>query len=172
MTTQNTRAVEIDTAFIKELPYLDEHLSIATKRTIDRVTKWIRGEIVKSLSTELNLKISTSKRRFRAYSKGKRAKLWLGLDGLNLHYFGIPVQDDTGVSLNGDHHKSAFIDPMRSSDLLVWRRTGKKRLPIEPVKKDITAQAKQLLTQYTPRISKKFREIFDEEIEHAITRLL
>ena len=167
-----SETIEIDTEFLGKLDYLDRDIDVAVKKTIKRVTRWIRSEIVKRVGEQLGLSVSSSKHRFKAYSRRGRSKLWLGLDDIDLHYFGDPYQDESGVSSQNRHIKSAFIDPMHSSKLLVWRRTTKKRLPIERIKNDISVKTVATLKKLEPMINDKFKSIFEQEIENAITRLL
>ncbi len=82
---------------------------------------------------------------------------------------GKPIQNRLGVRVGEHFYEGAFISPMDSDELLVWRRRGKSRTDIEMVKLDIADDVDEIVENYLPDINRKFEEFFHREFRHVLS---
>lgn len=164
----NTR-MEIDTAFIERLSYLPEEIAKAARRALAKTNMWLRNITRIELGYELAMDSKALRTRFRVYRKGYTSKLWVGVNEIEVHQLGTPKQTAKGVQVGKHFFDKAFISPMNSDELLVWRRTGQSRSVIERVTLDIAEEAEEIIGSYLTELNKKFKEHFDREFQFVLS---
>ncbi|CAG9001776.1 MAG: hypothetical protein CENE_03803 [Candidatus Celerinatantimonas neptuna] len=165
----NTEMV-IDTGFLKNLSHLPDELAKAARRTAQKTNRWLRAITMAELGFELSINSRAMNTRFRVYNQaGKTTKLWIGIRDIGVHRFGTPVQTAQGVEVGDHFFPHAFINPMQSHELLVWRRRSRVRSDIELVTLDIADESEAIVARYVPQVNRKFRELFDREFQHVLS---
>lgn len=160
----------IDTDFIQTLAQYPKLISQAARKALGKTNTWLRVSTAVELGYELKIDAKSMKSRFRVYKSGHTTRLWIGINDIAVHRLGKPVQKANGVQVGEHFFEKAFISPMDSDELLVWRRTGKQRSQIEMVKLDITDEAEEIIGSYAPEINRKFREYFHVEFQRLLSR--
>ncbi|OOF25052.1 phage tail protein [Salinivibrio proteolyticus] len=155
----------VDTDFIKRLPNLPSDVQKAAQIAVRKTNQWFRHITMTELGYELAIDNKAALRsRFKVYRQGGvRARLWVGIRDIGVHRLGKPVQQKEGVAVGERFFEKAFISPMNSSELLVFRRTGKHRSQIEMVQLDIADEAEEIIGSYQADLNRKFEEIFTRE---------
>ncbi|MFD2177857.1 phage tail protein [Veronia pacifica] len=161
----------VDTDFLNKLNALPDDIAKAAHRAVKRTNEWFRAVTMAELGYSLEIDQKTALRtRFRVYNRrGSRARLWVGIRDIGVHRLGAPKQLKDGVAVGKQFFKQAFISPMNSSELLVWRRTGKSRKSIRLVTLEIAGEAEDIIGTYQIELNRKFQEYFSREF-HALYR--
>ncbi|MFM2477373.1 phage tail protein [Celerinatantimonas sp. MCCC 1A17872] len=160
----------IDTAFLNAFEHLPNELAKAVRRSAQLTNRWLRAITMAELGVELQISSKAINTRFRSYGRGGQStKLWIGIRDVGVHRLGRPVQTAHGVEVGNHFFPGAFINPMQSSDLLVWRRRSKVRTDIEMVRLDISDEAQAIVAAYLPQVNRKFRELFHREFRHVLS---
>lgn len=133
---------EIDSASLNQLALNvaathDEALK-ALRSTMNKMAAWMRTRSVQGLSKSLQIQQKIIRRRLKAVKfkmtpEGGVAKIWYGENPISLIYLGAR-QTGTGVIADGGRFvPGAFIAKGRgrSGSMQVYKRVGKKRLPLE-----------------------------------------
>ena len=160
----------IDTDFIQTLAQYPKLISQAARKALTKTNNWLRIATMAELGYELRIDSKAMKSRFRVYKSGHTTRLWIGINDIAVHRLGTPQQKANGVQVGEHFFEKAFISPMDSDELLVWRRTGKQRSQIEMVKLDVSDEAEEIIGSYAPEINRKFREYFHVEFQRALSR--
>lgn len=145
-------------------------LETAAHRALVKVGQWLQTHSLRELGQELGVKQEPLKKRFRVYPKRQKGQVtfWVGLDPIGIHRLGTPTVTSKGVKVNRKEYDKAFINPMKSSQLTVYKRRGRERLPIDQVKEDIDQQAMAVLERWESRVFTRFKEIFDQEAKAIV----
>ncbi|WP_417883574.1 phage tail protein [Vibrio rumoiensis] len=162
--------MEIDTEFIQKLAQFPKLISQSARKALSKTNTWLRSATMVELGYELRIDKKAMNSRFRVYKSGHTTRLWIGINDIAVHRLGKPVQKANGVQVGDHFFEKAFISPMNSDELLVWRRTGKQRSQIEMVKLDVSDEAEEIIGSYAPEINRKFREYFHVEFQRALSR--
>ena len=168
MSGLNSR-IDIDTAFLQKLGHLPDEISKAARRAVSKTNLWLRTTTRAELGYELSIDSKAMNTRFRVYKKGNTSKLWVGVREIGVHLIGAPKQTKDGVQVGGRFFEKAFISPMNSGELLVWRRNGKAKSNIELVKLDYADEAEEIIGSYTHELNHKFKEFFDREFKRILS---
>lgn len=144
-------------------------LDLAAARALRKTAQWLRTHSSREIARELRIAQSPIRHRFDIFSQStaKEVKLWVGLRPLSVHYLGTPKQTPTGVSVGHRGYENAFISPMKTKHLLVWRRKGRERLPLEKVVEDWASEGVTALEKWEKRAEQRFVEIFEQEARHV-----
>lgn len=161
--------IDIDESVLDKLASMPEEVNKAAKRAMRLTSNWLRVVTMTELGQELAIDTKQMKTRFKVYQKGMSAKLWIGVDAVAVHRIGHPIQTANGVQVGNRHFDHAFINPMNSDQLLVWRRTGKVRTDIELVSLDFKSEVDEILGSYGSDISRKFKEYFNNEFNFSLS---
>ena len=155
----------LDTDFINRLTHLPDDIHKAAMRALDRTNHWLRAVSMAELGYALEIdKKSALRTRFKSYKKGAgKSLLWVGIRKIGVHRLGTPKKKGKGVQVGTHFFDKAFIAPMNSSELLVFRRTGKSRKSLEMVTLDISSEAEEIIGSYQADLNKKFEEFFSRE---------
>ncbi|RON16046.1 hypothetical protein [Pseudomonas frederiksbergensis] len=144
-------------------------LDLAAARALRKTAQWLRTHSSREIAKELRIAQSPIRHRFDIFSQStaKEVKLWVGLRPLSVHYLGTPKQTPTGVSVGHRAYEDAFISPMKTKHLLVWRRKGRERLPLEKVVEDWASEGVTALEKWEKRAEQRFVELFEQEARHV-----
>ncbi|HIF9067541.1 TPA: phage tail protein [Photobacterium damselae] len=168
MTSLNSNMV-LDTRFLERLSHLPDELSKAVKRSLVKTNQWLRAVSMADLGYELTIDSKAMATRFRVYKSGATSKLWVGVRKIGVHRLGSPVQTDSGVKVAGHFFPHAFIAPMDSDKLLVFRRQNKARKSIQMVTLDISQESEEIIDSYLPDLNRKFEEFFHREFNYILS---
>lgn len=169
MTGLNSEMV-LDTEFLKPLASLPDELAKAARRTAQKTNRWLRAITMAELGFELSISSRAISKRFRVYGRaGRTTKLWIGIRDIGVHRLGTPQQTSRGVEVGEHFFPGAFINPMDSDALLVWRRRSRVRTDIEMVRLDISEETESIVAQYLPQVNRKFRELFNHEFQDVLS---
>lgn len=166
--TSNKRAL-LDTEFLKRFAAFEKEVPRAVNRAATLTNRWLRAVTMAELGYELNIDNKALRSRFRHYKNGRISKLWIGLNEIGVHRMGKPTQNKRGVRVGSQFYEGAFISPMESDELLVFRRTGKHRSSIKMVTIDISDEAESIVNNYLPDINRKFEEFFHREFRTVLS---
>ena len=168
MTSLNSNMV-LDTRFLARLSYLPDELAKAAKQAMIKTNRWLRAASMADLGYELNIDANAMTTRFKTYKSGGMSKLWVGVRSLGVHRLGTPVQNGKGVQVGSHFYDGAFISPMDSDQLLVFRRENKGRKSIKLVTIDISEEAEEIIDSYLPDLNRKFEEFFHREFQFILS---
>lgn len=168
MTSLNSKMV-LDTRFLTRLSYLPDELAKAAKQAVIKTNRWLRAASMADLGYELKIDAKAMTTRFRIYKNGGTSKLWVGVRNLGVHRIGTPVQNVKGVQVGGRFYEGAFISPMNSDQLLVFRRKSKARKSIALVTIEIGEEADAIIDSYLPDLNRKFEEFFHREYKFILS---
>ncbi|MCD9498571.1 phage tail protein [Photobacterium carnosum] len=168
MTSLNSN-MELDTRFLARLSYLPDELAKAAKQAMIKTNRWLRAASMADLGYELSIDAKAMTTRFRTYKNGGMSKLWVGVRSLGVHRLGTPVQNGKGVQVGSHFYDGAFISPMDSDQLLVFRRENKGRKSIKLVTIDISEEAEEIIDSYLPDLNRKFEEFFHREFQFILS---
>lgn len=149
-----------------------KELDLASDRALRKTAKWLRTHSAREIGRELRIVQRPIRSRFHVYPiRGQQeTKLWIGLEPLSVHYLGDPRQTPEGVKVGRRDYPHAFVDPMKSSSPMVWRRKGRERLPVEKVTLGIEDVAMPAIERWERRATARFIEIFEQEARHVLSR--
>lgn len=157
--------MHLDTDFINRLTHLPDDIHKTAMRALDRTNHWLRNVTMAELGYALEIdKKSALRTRFKSYKKGAgKSVLWVGIRKIAVNRLGTPKKKRDGVQVGTHFFDKAFIAPLNSSELLVFRRTGKSRKSLEMVTLDISSEAEEIIGSYQSELNKKFEEFFSRE---------
>ncbi len=159
----------LETEFIRHYEAFEKEIPKAEMRAVLLTSRWLRAVSMAELGYELKIAKRSLRTRFRVYKNGRMSKVWIGVRDIGVHRMGKPVQNRLGVRVGEHFYEGAFISPMDSDELLVWRRRGKSRTDIEMVKLDIADDVDEIVENYLPDINRKFEEFFHREFRHVLS---
>ncbi|BDR34304.1 hypothetical protein PDY_13520 [Photobacterium damselae subsp. damselae] len=168
MTSLNSNMV-LDTDFLERLTYLPDELSKAAKQALVKTNQWLRAVSMADLGYELMIDSKAMSIRFRTYKNGRKSKLWVGVRSISVHRLGTPVQRGNGVQVGDRFYEHAFISPMDSDQLLVFRRENKNRHSIKAVTLEIGDETEEIIDSYLPDLNRKFEEFFHREFNYILS---
>ncbi|WP_163833377.1 hypothetical protein [Spartinivicinus ruber] len=162
-----------------------KQLEKAANRAAVKACQWLRTHSAREIGQTLNIKRSVLKQRMKIYPRYRegQVKFWVGLNRIGAHRLGNPTVAKQGVKVGRRYYAGAFIEPMRSDQLLVFKRKPearyaqgrdsqgrlrRHRLPIELVSETIEAPALDIIQQWERRVLHRFQELLDHEVEALI----
>lgn len=138
----------------------NEELNRAANRVIRQTIDWTKKEALKEVSSQSNVqqKILRTRIKTRTNTIKKEGRLWLGTYRVSLIRLNAK-QNTKGVKAGtrgAIFVKSAFLAPIKNSQLFthqVFKRVGKKRLPIEKQVHDYSKPAMNIRDRIMPNIN-------------------
>ncbi|MCW6036820.1 phage tail protein [Spirulina subsalsa FACHB-351] len=148
-----------------------KQLELAVGRALRKTGQWLRTHSVRELGRELGITQAPLRQRFKLYPRVEdgQVKVWVGLRPISVHYLGSPAQTVTGVRVGRQSYDGAFVNPMRSRHMLVWRRKGRERLPIERVTQEIAELGEAVVQRWETRVEARFIELFEQEVRYVLS---
>ncbi len=161
---------QVDNA-AKYLSGLESRLDIVSGRALKKVAKWLAVHSLREIGKELEIKQQPLKRRFKVYPGGdKEVKLWVGIFPIAVHHLGSVKKTPDGVRVGRRRYGGAFMASAGGGSEMVWRRKGRERLPVERVTEDISDPVRDALQRWESRVSKKFADILQHEINFELNK--
>lgn len=171
---------------VEDERWLDKKFVYACANRALRVAqRWMSKESIRRLGQELRIRSSAGRRRVRTGKVTNNATtVWFGLRPLNLAYVRDFEQVPKGVLSGNSFYRGAFVQSMKGSPLLIWRRTRerptrpkprrkplpkgqrrpRKSPPVETIREDIELEASTIITQLEIEIQDVFKEAFLHEL--------
>lgn len=148
-----------------------KQLDTAVARALRGAGQWLRTHSVRELGKELGIVQRPLRQRFKMFSRVENGevKVWVGLSPMSVHYLGNPRQTVSGVSVGRKSYDGAFVNPMRSRQVMVWRRKGRERLPIERVTEEIAELGEAVVHRWERRVEARFIELFEQEARYVLS---
>lgn len=147
----------------------NRELNAASNRAIRKTITWIKSKTLKEVSTQSGVQQKVLKDRARTSvdTSKKEGKFWFGVWRVSLARLN-PKQTKKGVKagLRGSiYREGAFLAPLKNSTLFkyqVFKRAGKKRLPIIKQVYDFRVSADTIKNKIMPQVpgevTKKLRQ--------------
>lgn len=138
----------------------NEELNRAANRSIRQTINWAKTVALKDVSSQSNIQQKILKTRTKTSTNPtkKEGRLWLGTYRVSLIRLNAK-QNKKGVKAGtrgAIFVKSAFLAPIKNSQLFthqVFKRVGKKRLPIEKQVQNYSAEAMNIRDRIMPNIN-------------------
>jgi hypothetical protein len=151
----------------------------ALRSAIRTTTTWAEKETDRRLAAETEIPLSVF-RRFRvkkrifggsaasAFGAGGKVEsglVWSGYNPIKARFAGPMSQDDSGATAGAYYFGGAFIARMPNGLAAIFKRAGKKRLPINEQKVNIPqaeAVAEAVASEAQQELLRRFRARFSE----------
>lgn len=155
-----------------DLQATDKEVRQALRSTLGKMSRWLRTQSARGLSSELDIKQKAIRKRlksFRVRQKGNQTEVtvWYGLNPID--YMDLsPRQTKAGVSAGRRRVSGAFIANGRGGPRKVFKRRGAARLPIEKQVVEIRDQANVYIEDDllgTLAFDEQFLSTFEHELE-------
>lgn len=144
-------------------------------RTIRKTSNWIKTASVREISkrTDIAQKILRGRAKSKIYVNKMQGEFTFGIYRVSLMRLG-PKQQKKGVRAGKFFRQSAFIAPIKSSTsnkYQVFKRVGKKRLPIEKqmivIKDSVNTVIRDIVM---PQIPDRIIVIFRQELRWEVSK--
>lgn len=136
---------------------------LVAKRAFRKTLKWLQGQVITHATKELGILRKALKERW--FIDLAMSTLWMGLNPVSAHRIGKAKQTKTGVKVSSYNFDDSFIASMNSGDsLLVMRRIGKRRLPIESEVVEVSEEITLAFNKYKKLAAARFKVIFKQEL--------
>ncbi len=136
---------------------------IAAKRAFRKTLKWLQGQVITYATKELGILRKSLKQRW--FIDLATSTLWIGLNPVAAHRAGKARKTKTGVKVSSYDFEGAFIASMNSNnDLLVMRRVGKHRLPIDKEFVEVDEEITLAFNKFKKLAVARFEVIFKQEL--------
>lgn len=136
---------------------------LAAKRAFRKTLKWLRGQVITYATKELGILRKALNERW--FIDLATSTLWMGLNPVAAHRAGKARQTKSGVKVSSYDFDGAFIASMNSgNNLLVMRRVGKRRLPIESEYVEVSEEVTLAFNKYKNLAAARFETIFKQEL--------
>lgn len=144
-------------------------LDLAAARALRKTAQWLRTHSSREISKELRITQSPIRHRYQIFSRGRGTdvKLWIGLDPIAVHYLGTPKEVPGGVAVGHRFYEDAFIGQLNGGRAMVFRRKGRERLPITPVRENWDGPAVSVLERWEKRAVERFAALFEQEAAYV-----
>jgi hypothetical protein len=173
--------IRIDDRAVQE--YLQTHgprkVHNALRSAIRTTTTWAEKQLDAQMAAETEIPISVFK-RFRVKKKllggsaaaafgggglPEEGRIWSGYRPVKARFVGKMSQDESGATAGAYYFGGAFIARMGTGLTAIFKRRGKKRLPIDEQKVNIPqaeAIAESVADQAQQEVLRRFRAKFAE----------
>jgi len=171
-----TLKAELDiAAALAPLAYLGkEAMRNAWRRALKKSANWVKGQTAKHVSAEMHIAQKLVRKRLYFFlHSADRGKVWLGLNAIEAHRLGNPRQTKRGVSVGRYSFNNAWIyRSARGSDKdgKVYRRVGKKRMPISAVKLDWADKGEAAFRKAAAEVEARLMVILEQEVKYEILK--
>lgn len=149
---------------------LPEYLEKAASRGLNKTANWLKGKVSKDISKSKRIKLKIVRERieiFRAYKHNLQAVFRINDLSIPVIKFSNVVQTDKGIVAGGYFLKSAFFATMKRGNKGVYKRVGKKRLPIYEQKISLSEDLEKVLKQILEsNLENQFEKYFEHEFKY------
>lgn len=168
--------MEFTISYQQSLDKLQKELSVSCGQALRQANQKALQATLKTLKKETQLALAKKYRApLKAFSKRIKVKcqqqsgvLWVGLNPVDVTKLGKPQQLSTGVKVNQRVYPSSFIAVMPNYKQGAFKRVGKRRLPIQNVKQDLTGD--KYLIQGV--VNRKILEVYNEALQRSYREAL
>jgi hypothetical protein len=142
----------------------------ALVRAINKTLSWATSQGQRAIAAKHNipLKALRARRRTavaRATSKHLSGRAWFGTAPIKAAYLGTPRQTKAGARVGRLAFAGAFVAPMPSGHVGIFRRLGTSRLPIVEEEVRLTA-AEQALSGVKSQLAERLQTVFFQEMNY------
>ncbi len=168
---------EIDTSSLRQaiidLANTQPEISKALNTTLRKMASWVRTQSTRGLSKELAVQQKIIRRRLKTAKlkrtgSGASVIVWHGLNPIPLIYLKAR-ETRAGVKASGGRFVAgSFIARAKSGNLQVFKRRGRKRLPIDKQTADIAGKAENYIENKVVEAAlfeAQFYKIFEHELQ-------
>jgi hypothetical protein len=161
------------------LALMPKKLDSAVQRAQRKLARWLAYHSARETGQVLELKASVIRRRFRSYhnSGSKTAKVWLGLDKIQLHHFKKMTYSNGKVFVPGldQSFDNAFISKSigqskRDGKNRAWVRDESTESGLKAAEADISTEALQSLERWEKRANTRFNELLRQEVDYEFSK--
>ncbi|MCL2345251.1 MAG: hypothetical protein FWC58_05320 [Desulfobulbus sp.] len=147
----------------------------AWRRALRKTMTWVSGQVAREVSaaTRIPQKVIRDRllmmMRNSAGGRGNAAKVWLGLNALEVDRFGKARQTPTGVTVGRHQYPGAWMKKKRD-DGKVFRRIGRDRIPYERVTQDWEGEGEASFQSVLGRIKERLLTLLEQEINYELQK--
>jgi hypothetical protein len=158
---------------VDELRHLADQLEVDKKAMMAsarsaaiQAARWARVQTQRGLSARLGVPSGAVAKRANAKKRGSGARLWVGLDPLNI-VVAKPTTTRSGLRAGREEFFGAFEAKGKySAKPIALRRKGSARNPLESVAFDVAAAGTPLIqSQVWPGLNDRFLQLYKSELE-------
>ncbi|WP_264328461.1 phage tail protein [Wolbachia endosymbiont (group A) of Andrena hattorfiana] len=164
--------VEVSGSIEKVMQSIDaerKKVEKATMRALNKTANWLKSKAAKEISEEKKTKLTIMRKRLRIF-KARTSRLEVliraNLYDMRASFIGSMRQTKRGTKIGKHEFIGAFTATMPRGNSGVFRREGRKALPIQEVKLELEPEAskiiKELVNYETEGI---FEKCFERELE-------
>ncbi|SFD67948.1 hypothetical protein SAMN05660831_02092 [Thiohalospira halophila DSM 15071] len=145
----------------------------AAARAASKTARWLRGQISRSVAKEFNVSSrAIGKNRIVTSQDRKRgeAKLWIGTIDVPVHHLGRVEWSRRmrGARVGRRQFRGSFAP--WGDGYPVFRRSSKKRLPINVETISIHEAAQETVDRLTARASRRFGVLLQQELNYEMAK--
>lgn len=180
--------------FVDDIDILDDRVRSAVNSALVKTGRWLVTHSVRGIAKEVGIKQKPIKDRFRVERVSDGVRIWVGLLEIDLNKAGVTTQNAAGVKGSGGQYDRAFKRVIYGSDERVYIRASanrteghsvvrekrsrkpvtagsfieknRGRFPVQAIGIDIEEVGQSVLVNYEAQINRRFKEIFDQELNY------
>lgn len=146
----------------------------ALMRALNKTALWLKSQSVKEISKEKALKQKLIRERLHVIKSNRKqlvARVIASLHGVKAHQIGNMRQTKTGAKAGKRHFKGAFVATMPTGHTGIYKRKGRKKLPIREVVFPLEPVASNVIKYITDdKAAQQFTKLFTHEMQFITSR--
>lgn len=154
---------------------LPEQAARAERRAVNKVTKFVARGAKREVAKSMGVAQKILDDRIRSFNYGHRGiasgLVWFGLNPMAVtkQRFGSLTQTRIGAKAGRLSFPGAFVAEMKNGHVGVFRRRGKKRLPLdaERITLDTTAH-RAILAAWAARAGERMTAVLSQELNYEV----
>lgn len=163
--------VEVSGSIEKVMQSIDaerKKVEKATERALNKTALWLKTQAAKEISEEKKIKLSLIRRRLRIF-KAKTSRLDVliraNLYDIRVSAMGKMRQTKRGTKIGKHEFIGGFVAVMPRGNSGVFRREGRKALPIQEIKLGLEPEASKIIKGL---VNYETEEIFEKYFEREL----
>ncbi|WP_237398556.1 phage tail protein [Wolbachia endosymbiont of Diaphorina citri] len=158
---------------ISNIERKEQKIKLAAIKALNRTALWLKAQAAKEISEEKQIKLSLIRKRLRIF-KAKTSRLDVliraNLYDIRVSAMGKMRQTKRGTKIGKHEFIGAFTATMPRGNSGVFRREGRKALPIQEVKLGLEPEASKIIKELVNyEFERMFGKFFERELNY-ITR--
>ncbi|MCD6527006.1 MAG: hypothetical protein J7K75_08475 [Desulfuromonas sp.] len=177
------RAGELYTSFdtaglAEKLGALPEQVRNAATWAARHTRDWLRTQVLRDLNAELGTTKKRLAMRFRKGGNGRNtmskdttmATLWIGVNPMGVEALKLKLrQTKSGVRVGKRYYPGAFVaDVYGTGKPGVWKRLGRKRLPLIKMMVPVQPEAAHIVPKYVGEAAAIFEQRFEHDLRYLV----
>ena len=146
----------------------------ALMRALNKTALWLKSQSVKEISKEKALKQKLIRKRLHVLKSNRKplvVRVIASLHGVKAHQMGHLRQTRTGAKAGKRHFKGAFVATMPTGHTGIYKRKGRKKLPIREVVFPLEPVASNVIKAVTDdKAAQQFNKLFTHEMQFITSR--